>query len=142
MNHTSPTPVQPTRQPGRRPKPRHAFRVTSSAPVRCRLRAGVLTVPPFRLARHGLQYVGAAEVRIDLSQLAPGRYRVLAVHNFHVEDRNPCLNECVAAVFLAARRSDGEWEQPERFPMECRALAVLGVLDVAGVCLAARRDRT
>ncbi len=110
--------------------PAHGFRAISSAPVRCRLKAGVLIVPPFRLPHLRQHYVSAAEIRIDLASVAPGRYRVLVVHNFHVEDRNPRLDECVAAVFLAAWREDGRWEEPERFPMECRALAVLGELVV------------
>lgn len=87
-------------------------------------------MPPFRLSHLRQHYVSAAEIRIDLASVAPGRYRVLVVHNFHVEDRNPSLDECVAAVFLAAWRDDGRWEEPERFPMECRALAVLGELIV------------
>jgi hypothetical protein len=62
--------------------------------------------------------------------VAPGRYRVLAVHNFHVEDRNDRLDEAVAGLFLAAWRSDGAWEEPERFPVECRNLQVLAVVDV------------
>jgi hypothetical protein len=114
-----------------KPKAQHAFRAISSAPVRCKLRAGVLVVPPYRVPLHGSCYVSAVEVRIDLSQVLPGRYRVLAVHNFHVEDVNPCLEECVSAVFLSARRSDGSWEEPERFPVECRALVMIGVLRVA-----------
>jgi hypothetical protein len=106
----------------------HGFRAISSAPVRCQLNAGMLVVPPFRLPYLRQHYVSAAEIRIDLASIAPGRYRVLVVHNFHVEDRNPSLDECIAAVFLAAWRDDDRWEEPERFPMECRALAVLGEL--------------
>lgn len=109
----------------------HGLRAISSAPVRCWLNAGVLIVPPFRLPHLQQHYVSPAEIRIDLSSVVPGCYRVLVVHNFHVEDRNPSLIECVAAVFLAARRDDGRWEEPERFPMECRAVAVLGELVVS-----------
>jgi hypothetical protein len=91
----------------------------------------VLIVPPFRLTRAPQNYLSANELRIDLTHIVAGRYRILAVHNFHVEDRNPRLDECVAGVFLAARRNDGRWEEPERFPVECRSLAVLGELRVS-----------
>jgi hypothetical protein len=108
----------------------YGFRATSSAPVRCRLNEGMLVVPPFRLPHLRQHYVSAEEIQIDLASVAPGHYRVLVVHNFHVEDSNPSLDECIASVFLAAWRDDGRWEEPERFPMECRALAVLGELVV------------
>jgi hypothetical protein len=55
---------------------------------------------------------------------------VVAVQNFHVEDRNPDLRECVGGVFLAGLRSDGTWEEPESFPVECRALEVLATVEV------------
>jgi hypothetical protein len=103
---------------------------TSSLPARCRLAGWTLRVPPLRIERHAQSYRSPTECEIDLRVVAPGRYRVLAVHNFHVEDRNPDLRVCVAAVFLAALRSDGAWEEPERFPVECRALALLGTLEV------------
>jgi hypothetical protein len=112
------------------PQPARACQVISSAPIRCRLQGRVLVVPPFRLRHHRQSYLSPAEIRIDLSSVAPGRYRIVAVHNFHVEDRNPRLDECIAGVFLAARRDDGCWEEPERFPVECRALAVLGEIVV------------
>src|SRR6516165_131048 len=108
----------------------YGFRATSSAPVRCRLNAGTLVVPPFRLPHLRQHYVSAEEIRIDLASVAPRHYRALVVHNFHAGDRNPSLDECIASVFLAAWRDDGRWEEPERFPMECRALAVLGELVV------------
>jgi hypothetical protein len=111
-----------------------ASRDTSTQVVHCRLRGRTLLVPPFRITRHRLTYISAIEVEIDLTAVAPGRYRMLAVHNFHVEDCNPRLDECVAGLFLAARREDGEWEEPERFPIECRTLQVLAIIDVpAGV---------
>jgi hypothetical protein len=102
---------------------------TCSAPP-CRLEGATLIVAPFAIRLHRQRYLSPSEIRIDLGAVAPGRYRVLAVHNFHVEDRNPCLDECVAGVFLAARRADGEWEEPERFPVECRALGTLAELAV------------
>lgn len=82
-------------------------------------------VPPFAIRMNRQRYLSPAEIRIALDAVAPGRYRVVAVHNFHVEDRNPCLDDCVAGVFLAGVREDGGWEEPERFPVECRALQVL-----------------
>lgn len=112
------------------PRPAES-RGISMAAVRCRLRGRTLLVPPFRITRHQSTYISATEVEIDLTAVAPGRYRVLAVHNFHVEDCNPRLDECIAAVFLAARRKAGTWEEPERFPIECRALQVLAIVDVA-----------
>jgi hypothetical protein len=88
-----------------------------------------LIVPPFRITQHGLTYESPTELRIDLSRLRPARYRVLAVQNFHVEDCNPQLDECMAGVFLAARTADG-WEDPEAFPVECRTLEVLGEVEI------------
>jgi hypothetical protein len=89
-------------------------------------------VPPFRISRDRQEYLSRTELRIDLGAVQPGAYRVIAVHNFQVEDRNPNLDECVAGVFLAARRADGSWQEPEAFPVECRSVAVLGYVEVAG----------
>lgn len=91
----------------------------------------LLQVPPFRIERHGQVYASDAELQIDLSIVAEGVYRVVAVHNFQVEDRNPDLDECVGGVFLAGLRSDGTWEEPERFPVECRALGFLATIEVS-----------
>jgi len=112
------------------PRSAPASRDISTAAIRCRLRGRTLLVPPFRITRHRSTYISATEFEIDLANVAPGRYRVLAVHNFHVEDCNPRLDECVAGLFFAARRADGNWEEPERFPIECRTLQVLAVIDV------------
>ena len=109
--------------------PAAGYRATCTGPVRCSLEGTVLAVPPFRLPLGRQAYLSREPIRIDLAQVAPGSYRVVAVHNFHVEDRNPRLDECVAGIFLAARLGDG-WEEPERFPVECRALAVLGEVEV------------
>lgn len=57
-------------------------------------------------------------------------YRVLAVQNFWAEDCNPDLSEALAGVFLARRRADDAWEEPENWPVECRTLATLGYIDV------------
>ena len=125
-NQASPTSAAAMEESAQAP----GFRATSLVPRPCRLARAVLVVAPFEISRFGLNYRSASEIRIDLSTVAPGAYRVLAVHNFHTEDCNPCLTECVAGVFLAARRSDGSWEAPERFPVECRAVGVLGTLQV------------
>ena len=90
-------------------------------------------IPAFEIRRFGQSFVSASPIRIDLEAVDPGLYRVVAVHNFQVEDRDPDLGRCVAGVFLARRRGDGSWEEPERFPMECRAVQVLGELQVPGV---------
>jgi len=102
----------------------------SSAPALCRLDGAELRIAPFRIARFRQFYLSPDEIRIDLATIAPGHYRVMAVHNFHVEDCNPILDECVAGLFLAAQLDDGSWEEPERFPVECRAVAVLATLHV------------
>ena len=129
MGRTNPGPESSTDAAAGR-APEGGFPATSSAPIRCRLEGGLLVVPPFRLRHVRQDYISPTEIRIDLARVAPGPYQVLAVHNFHVEDRNACLDECVAGVFLAARLGDGGWEEPERFPVECRALAVLMHIEV------------
>ncbi|MGZ5205225.1 MAG: hypothetical protein ACXWIZ_10000, partial [Caldimonas sp.] len=110
--------------------PAHDAPAISSPLPRCRLAGWSLQIPPFRIERHAQTYLSASDCEIDLRVVGPGRYRVLAVHNFHVEDRNPDLGVFVAGVFLAALRSDGAWEEPERFPVECRTLELLGVIEV------------
>jgi hypothetical protein len=92
----------------------------------------VLLVPPFCLERHGQHFVQPAELRIEIGSLQPAVYRVLAVQDFWTEDENPDLSECLATVFLGRRRSDGRWEEPENWPVECRTLAELGRLDARG----------
>ena len=106
------------------------FPAISSVTALCRLDGAELVVPPFRIHRFRQAYLNPDEIRIELAAIAPGHYRVMAVHNFHVEDCNPCLDECIAGLFLAAQRDDGSWEEPERFPVECRAVAVLATLRV------------
>ena len=103
---------------------------TCSPPAPCHIEGLQLVVAPFRVLRRRQAYLSRSEIRIDLAAILPGTYRVLAVHNFHVEDCNPCLDECLAGVFLAARRADGGWEEPERFPVECREVSVLATLTV------------
>ncbi len=94
------------------------------------VRDSVLIVPPFRIQKHGQTFINPMELKIDLRSVRPGRYRVVAVHNFQVEDRNPNLDECLGGVFLASYRADGTWEQPEKFPIECRSLDTLVYVDI------------
>lgn len=104
---------------------------TSPGAPRFRLDRRRLIVSAFRMHRFGHTFVNRTPLVLDLSLIAPGGYRVVVVHNFHVEDRNPNLDECVAGIFLAGRRGNGEWEDPERYPVECRTIAVLGIIDTA-----------
>ena len=90
-----------------------------------------LRIAPFVVHRFGLRYRSAGEIRIALADLQQDVYRIVAVHDFGSEDCNPDLDEAVAAVFLA-RRVAARWQEPEDHPVECRAVAVLGRLDVAG----------
>lgn len=88
-----------------------------------------LHIAPFVVQRFGLRYRSAGPIRIALAGLADAAYRIVAIHDFRSEDRNPDLEEGVAAVFLA-RRIDGRWQEPEDPPVECRGIALLGRLDV------------
>lgn len=101
------------------------------ARIPLQLRGRTVIVPPFRLEKHGQAYVSPAELEIELEGVRHGAYRVVAVQNFHVEDTNPDLESCSAGIFLARRRGDGTWEEPEGFPVECRTLAVVAHLDVS-----------
>ncbi len=124
------TPPNPTGAPAQATAPARAAPAICSATHPCRIEGWTLRIPPLSILRAGLRYANPAELAIDLREVGAGRYRVIAVHNFHVEDRNPQLDECVAGVFLAAARRDGTWEEPERFPIECRSIAMLAEIDV------------
>ena len=87
-----------------------------------------LRIGPFVLRQWGQLYVNTQTLSIDLDQLPAALFRIVAVHNFRVEDDNPRLNECVAGVFLA-RRIGERWEAAEDYPIECRSLGLLGYLD-------------
>jgi len=89
----------------------------------------VLTVPPFRIDRRTQSFLQRNALRIELGSLVPDVYQVLAVQNFWIEDTNPDLRECLAGIYLARRRGDGAWEEPENWPVECRTLATLGCVD-------------
>jgi hypothetical protein len=98
---------------------------TSSLP-RVRLDGTTLVVPPLRIVRHGMAFGTHVELRVNLEALGSfSASRVYAVHNFHAEDTNPDLDEGVLGIYVGFRRDDGTWEEPESFPIECRALAVL-----------------
>jgi hypothetical protein len=94
----------------------------------------VLRIAPFVVSRFGQRYRSADEIRISVAELADTAYRIIAVHDFGTEDCNPDLDEGLAAIYLA-RRIAGRWQEAEDHPVECRALAVLGRLDVAGRCV-------
>jgi hypothetical protein len=87
-----------------------------------------LRIAPFRVDRWGQHYLSRGTIEIDIDALVPTLHRIVAVHDFRVEDRNPDLDECRAAVFLA-RQIEGRWEEAEDHPVECRSLAVLGHFD-------------
>jgi len=89
----------------------------------------LLTVEPFTIRRYGQAFVLSERLTIDLRQVRAGDYRVVAVHNFHVEDDGVDLDRCIAGVFLAGRVGDG-WEDPHRYPVECRTVGVLAELEV------------
>ena len=98
---------------------RTGFGLISSVLVRCRLKAGVLidaAVSPATPSPALRQRRRSGSIWLVSRPAATGCW---SCTTFHVEDRNPRLDECVAAVFLAAWREDGRWEEPERFPMEC-----------------------
>jgi len=102
----------------------------SNAERLLRIDGTTLHIAPFRIDRWGQRYVSHGGIEVDLATLAQTLYRIVAVHNFRVEDRNPDLDECAAGVFLA-RQVEGRWEEAEDHPVECRSVAVLGHLDVA-----------
>ena len=103
-------------------------RTLESGRKRIYLHHNHVMIPPFCIVKYGLKYINPEELAINLDELQPGFYTILAVHNFQVEDRNPKLDECLAGVFFA-RQDAGEGENPEEFPVECRVIEVLGYLD-------------
>ena len=123
--------VRPTSAPGAD----HVRAATCSPPAPCRLDGWTLTVEPFRIARFGQTFHSESPLRIDVAALAPGRWRAVAVHNFHVEDVDADLARALAGVFLARWDGVSRWEAPERFPIECREIGVLAVIDVRDVLL-------
>lgn len=108
---------------------RHASPATCSPALR--LEQAVLVIPPFRLHDLGQWFVQYEALRIDLKSLEPDLYRIVVVQNFWIEDTNPDLDACLAGIFLARRRRDGHWEVAENWPVECRSIACIGLLDLA-----------
>lgn len=89
-------------------------------------------IPPFQIRSGNLRFVHTTEIEIELEALEPDVYRVVAVQNFWIEDHDADLERCMAGIFLARRRHDGSWEEPETWPIECRTLKVLGTIDTGG----------
>ena len=110
--------------------PNGTSRATFMEPVTYWIEKSRLIVPPFKIEKYGQIYINPVELIIKLRNLRPGPYRVIAVHNFHVEDSNPNLKECLGGIFLAAKLADEKWEEPEKFPVECRSLQTLGYIHV------------
>lgn len=73
-------------------------------------------------------FVSPEVINIELGKLEKDLYRIIAIHNFHAEDCNPRLNECLTGVFLA-RKINNRWEEAEDHPIECRAIERLGSVD-------------
>lgn len=95
---------------------------------RLRIDNSILTIPPFKIAKHKLIYVNPLPLKIDIRLLTAAVSRIIVIHNFQVEDYNSNLQECLAGIFFA-RYINGHWEQPEDHPVECRTIATIGVLD-------------
>jgi hypothetical protein len=87
-----------------------------------------LRIAPFVVRKWGQLYIHPEAISIGLERLPATLFRITVVHNFRAEDRNPNLDECLAAIFLA-RRVVSRWEEAEDHPIECRSIEVLGYLD-------------
>ncbi len=98
------------------------------------IRNNHLIIPPFCIIKYNLKYINPDELSINLDLLKPDFYRIIAVHNFHVEDCNPNLDECLAGVFFARHTAEGQ-EEPEEYPLECRTIKVLGYIDTQKRCV-------
>jgi len=104
------------------------FQATFSDPTILKIKDLQLIVPRFSIRKYNQTFINPVVLKIDLSQLQPAHYRVIAVQNFHVEDTNPNLDECLCGIFLAAKKVDGSWEIPENFPVECRTIKIIGYI--------------
>lgn len=92
------------------------------------IRHNQVIISPFCIIQYGLKYINPEELSINLDLLKLDFYTIIAVHNFQVEDCNPNLDECLAGVFFACHNA-GVQEEPEEYPVECRAIKVLGHID-------------
>ncbi len=88
----------------------------------------MLHIPPFIIRKWGQAFINPELIVINLEQLPVDIYKVMAIHNFQIEDSNPRLNECLASVFLA-KHLENRWEQAEDYPIECRSVEVLGYVN-------------
>jgi hypothetical protein len=104
-------------------------RDTSTTQIVPTIKSHELIVQPFRLLLGRQIYALQQELRIDLREIETDLYQVHIVQDFWTDDDNPNLNECIAGVFLGRRRENGMWEEPERWPIECRSLMILGVIN-------------
>jgi hypothetical protein len=89
----------------------------------------VLVVSPCRLQRGRQTFLLRRSRAIDLRCIESDLYQVHLVQDFWSDDTNPDLSECLAGIFLGRRRQSGDWEVPERWPIECRSLDILGLVD-------------
>jgi len=110
-------------------EPAAGSRVICSRTPLLSIAGATLVVAPFEIHAFVQRFRHSAELRIALPAIEPDLYRVLAVQNFWLEDDDPDLDTALAGVFLARRLSDGGWERPENWPVECRTLCTLGQVD-------------
>lgn len=101
----------------------------SSSQIAPTLERHTLSIPPFRLKRGRRTFLHRTELRIDLRTIEPDLYQVHVVQDFWTEDDDPDLAQSIAGIFLARRREIGIWDEPERWPTECRSLAIVAVVD-------------
>ena len=80
------------------------------------------------MAKYGQTYINPQEIVVDLKKLPDGFYRIIVVHNFQDEDRNPNLTECLAGIYLA-RQGSRILDEPECHPVECRSIETIAYLD-------------
>ena len=107
--------------------------LNSESGNRIAIRGNQLIIEPFCVSKYNLRYINPVELSIDIDFIEPGIYTIIVVHNFNVEDNNPNLSECLAGIYLARQNTDSR-EQPENFPLECRAIKVLGTIDTHRNC--------
>ena len=93
-----------------------------------------LFVPVFSIFKYGLKYINSSELIINLDNINQGIYKIMAVHNFQVEDCNPNINECIMGILLSPYR-DGKFAPPEEYPIECRKITDLGYVNTINYCL-------
>lgn len=95
-----------------------------------RIVSQMLEVSKFRIHKYQMDYINTCHLMIDLRTLRTGKYRIIAVHNFKAEDKNPNLSEGICGIFLSCQKNDTEWDEPEDLPFECRSIENLGIIDI------------